>query len=191
MVSDAQGLFFVGTLGTMLAAYLLVVSRETLSKLARHAAFWAVVFLGTTFGLLWPRLETGSLPKQAIFTADHRVETERAYDGHYYLTLSLNGTPVDFVIDTGATSVVLTHEDAVRVGMDLDALDFSGRATTANGVVRSAKVKVNEVALGPIRDLGMDVWINRGEMQHSLLGMSYLSRFERIEISSGTLSLER
>ena len=102
------------------------------------------------------------------------MEVPRAFDGHYYLTLDLNGVPVDFVVDTGATDMVLTRADAARIGLDPDALAYTGVAGTANGQVRTARVRLDEVSLGGILDRNLPASVNEGVMDTSLLGMSYL-----------------
>ena len=115
----------------------------------------------------------------------------RARDGHYYLTLQINGNPIRFVVDTGATEMVLTQADAARVGLDLDSLNYLGRANTANGEVRTAFVRLDQVALGGIVDQNVPAVVNEGEMEGSLLGMGYLQRWGRIEIAGGELVLTR
>jgi aspartyl protease family protein len=95
------------------------------------------------------------------------------------------------VVDTGATELVLSRSDAERAGLDTEALIYSGQAFTANGMVQTAPVVLETIALGKAIDLGVPAVVNGAEMQDSLLGMSYLQRFDRIEISGGTLVLER
>jgi aspartyl protease family protein len=98
---------------------------------------------------------------------------------------------VQFVIDTGATDIVLSHSDAQRVGLQLENLAYVGRAMTANGEVRTAPVRLDSIALGPVKDTHIPAWVNQGEMGHSLLGMSYLQRWSKIEIGGGALVLTR
>ena len=95
----------------------------------------------------------------------------------YHLTLVINGVPVHTIVDTGASDLVLTRTDAERVGLLLNELIFAGRANTANGRVETAHVKLDKVSLGPIEDRLVPALVNGGEMNRSLLGMSYLSRF--------------
>jgi len=85
--------------------------------------------------------------------------------------------------------MVLSMEDARRAGLDPDALAFAGSARTANGVVPTAFTRVDEIALGPVVFNGVRVAVNGGEMRGSLLGMSFLSRFERLEIEDNRLRL--
>ena len=119
------------------------------------------------------------------------VEIPRSFDGHYYVTVMMNNTPVDFVIDTGATEIVLTQEDARRIGIDIDHLAFSGRAQSANGTVSTASARIATVSLGPFTDRNVRVAVNGGEMPGSLLGMSYLNRFNKVSIEGGKLVITR
>jgi aspartyl protease family protein len=122
---------------------------------------------------------------------DGRIEIPLGRDGHYHLTLRLNDQPVDFVIDTGATDLVLSLADARRIGLDPAALVFSGQATTANGVVRTARVRIPKVEIGGAVETDVPASVTEGEMDGSLLGMSYLTRFARIEITGNRMILER
>ena len=119
------------------------------------------------------------------------IALPRAPDGHYYVTAEMNGTEIDFLVDTGASDIVLSRKDAARIGFDLDELAFLGSARTANGVVPIAYSRLKTIRLGPYLDQGISVSINGGEMDKSLLGMSYLGRFGRIEIAQDQLILRR
>jgi len=87
--------------------------------------------------------------------------------------------------------MVLTKEDAQRAGIDLADLQFYGRASTANGEVRTAPVRIDQISIGGIRDADVRAFVNEGEMFQSLLGMSYLQRWDRLEISDGQMVLSR
>ena len=98
---------------------------------------------------------------------------------------------MDFIVDTGATQVVLSQRDAKRIGLDPDGLRYSGMARTANGTVRTAPVTLDRVGLEGMIDRNVSAVVNEGAMDGSLLGMSYLRRFGRIEIAGNQLVLER
>ena len=115
----------------------------------------------------------------------------RARDGHYYLTLDINNVPVEFVVDTGASQVVLTQDDAKRIGLNPSSLSYLGTASTANGTVRTAAVRLDTVSLGAITDTSVRAVVNDGQMFGSLLGMTYLSNFDSITIKDGQLILSR
>ena len=119
------------------------------------------------------------------------ITIPRHFDGHYYLTLDINGQPTDFIVDTGATDIVLNRADAAAAGLDPDKLSFLGRASTANGDVRTAQVRLDTVAIGPHEDTNVPAVVNDGELWQSLLGMGYLQRWGRIEITGGEMTLSR
>lgn len=111
-------------------------------------------------------------------------------DGHYYARAEINGRPVDVMVDTGATMVALTYEDAERAGLSLRPSDFTGRVSTANGMAAVAPVMLARVTIGRItvRDVRAAV-CERGKLEKTLLGMSFLSRLERVDINQRRLTL--
>ena len=119
------------------------------------------------------------------------VTVPRAMNGHYYLELRVNGEPIMFTVDTGATDMVLSHDDAKKAGIDPENLAYLGSAGTANGLVRTARVMLGEVALENIVDRDVRAVVTDGDLGSSLLGMTYLQRFSRIEIAGDELILTR
>ena len=99
--------------------------------------------------------------------------------------------PIRFVVDTGATGVVLRKADATAAGINIEELAFLNEAMTANGPVRIASVRTDSFGLEGAEIPRFRVDVNEGQMSQSLLGMSYLQTFKRIEISGGTLLLVR
>jgi len=189
---DLPRLVYLVILITVLGSWFVVHNRQSLGKVAQQAIAWGLIFIGViaVYGL-WGDIRQTVRPRQSVVSADNTVDVPRAPDGHYYMTLMVNDVPIDFLIDTGASQVVLTSEDAVKVGIDPDDLAYSGRAMTANGEVRTAPVRLESVKLGPISDSDIRAWVNAGEMEQSLLGMSYLQRWSRIEITGQGLRLTR
>jgi aspartyl protease family protein len=169
----------------------IVAGRNNMGKMAQQAAIWALIFVGVigAYGL-WEDITNDVNPRQAILS-ESTIAVPRRNDGHYHLTLDVNGTAIDFVIDTGASQVVLSQRDAARIGIDANSLNYSGAASTANGVVRTAPVALDQVTLGDITDRNVPAVVNGGDMDNSLLGMTYLGLYSRIEISNGELVLNR
>ncbi len=165
--------------------------RGNLTRSLQHIAAWALIFVGLIAGYgLWNDIRGQIAPMQAVME-DGRVELPVGRDGHYHATLVINGTAIDFIVDTGASDIVLTREDAARAGIDVAGLTFFGQAQTANGSVETAPVTLGSVAFGPVTDTGVRAVVNGGEMAGSLLGMAYLHGFSRIEIEAGKLVLTR
>lgn len=154
----------------------------------RQIVLWVVIFAGATFAANW-WLEGQGGVQQVV--SGGRVEIPVGRDGHFHVTAELNGTPIRFVVDTGASTVALSQADARAIGMDPDDLAYIGTAMTANGRVRTANVKIEDFAIGEIVDRNVPAVVIGGEMPGSLLGMSYLRRFGRVSFESNLLVLER
>lgn len=176
----------------VVGSWVFVQTRQGLSTALQQLAIWVFIFLGVIAGYgLWEDIRQTVRPQQSVMSEAGRVIVPRAPDGHYYLTLTVNEAPVEFLVDTGASEVVLSTDDARRAGLEPETLAYLGRANTANGVVRTASVRVDQLSLGEIRDHNLRVSVNQGEMDKSLLGMSYLQRWSSIEIRNGALVLTR
>ena len=185
-------LAYLVLLGSVLVFWFVVQNRQSLSKTLQQVAAWGLIFLGVIAVIgIWDDISRTVRPTQAVIAETGRIEVPRAPDGHYYMTLGINGAPVTFMVDTGASEMVLSAADALRAGIDLDGLAFTGRAMTANGVVRTAPVRLDTVELGPHLDRDLRAWVNSGDMEQSLLGMTYLQRWRHIEIADGALVLTR
>jgi len=189
---DIATFVYLVLLGTVIGGWLIVANRGRLGKLAQYFAIWSFIFIGAivTAGL-WSDIRETVTPRQSVMMDGARIELPRSVDGHYYVTLDVNGAPIRFVVDTGATDMVLSHGDAERAGIKFDRLVFSGRAFTANGTVQTAPVVLDSVSVGGITDRGVRAVVNGTDMRDSLLGMSYLQRFSRVEIAGARMVLER
>lgn len=186
--SDLGRLTYLLLLLAAVGGWIIVEYRGRLGFALRTALAWGMIFLGVMAGYaLWQDIRGDVMPRQAVMEGDE-VVLPRAPDGHYYVTLQINGEDVEFVVDTGATNVVLSQGDARRLGIDPASLAFSGMASTANGTVRTARVTLPEVRLGGLVDRDLRAYVTDGEMDISLLGMDYLGRF-RIAIENDEMVL--
>lgn len=187
----------IGRLGYLIlllvavGSWFLTQRRESLSKLLQQAMIWVFLFLGVIAAIgMWGDIRQTVLPQQSVHTTG-QIELPRAPDGHYYLTAMVNGAPIRFVVDTGASGIVMTIDDAKRAGIDPEQLAFVGQAMTANGPVKTARVVLEDFTVVPYEDSKILAWVNGGKMDTSLLGMSYLQRYAKIEITPGSLLLTR
>lgn len=182
---------YLGLLAAVIGGSYLISQRGNLGKVAQQASIWGLIFVGVIAAVgMWGDISRTVTPRQAVIS-ESQIVVPQAPDGHYYLTVEINGAPIPFVVDTGATQVVLTQADARRAGLDPASLRYLGQANTANGVVRTAPVWLDTVELGPFQDSRVRASVNAGEMQGSLLGMSYLNLFDSLEFRSGELILSR
>lgn len=173
------------------AGWVLVEFRRRIGEALRVSIAWGLIFCGVAAGYgLWHDMGGFTVPPPQMVSTAGEITIPRASDGHYYVTLDINGTPIRFLADTGASNMVLTQADAMALGIDPESLVYLGEAATANGTVRTARVKLPSVTLGPYTDTGFPAWVNRGDMQGSLLGMEYLRLF-RVEIAADQMILRR
>ena len=185
-------LVYLVALLALVGGWFFMQTREGLNKTLQHAAVWGLIFFGGAVAVgLWQDIQRDSRPGLVSLSQSGQIILPRARDGHYYLTAEINDAAVRFVVDTGATDIVLTAEDAQRAGLDSAALSYLGRANTANGEVRTAFVRLDKVQLGDHTDRDVGAVVNEGDMRQSLLGMGYLQRWGRIEITGGEMILTR
>jgi aspartyl protease family protein len=176
-------------LGAVLGSFI-AMGRANLGKTAQQAAIWVLIFLGAIAAVgLWDDIR-GSLAPRAAIIGDGRIEVPVAPDGHFYLTATVDGADITFVVDTGASDIVLTEADARAAGVPTENLSYTGRAQTANGTVTTAPVTLDSLTLGGVTDRAVSAVVNGGDLDTSLLGMAYLSRY-RMTFSDRTLTLER
>ncbi len=145
-------------------------------------AFLAVTMLGIALGLLLPGGKPRAAPPAtiaAVATADQPRETvlERADNGHFFTVADVNGEPIKFVVDTGATTVALTEDDARRAGITFDPGQFDVVGSGASGAVRGQQVLLKDVVLDGKRVSGIHALVLDG-LTVSLLGQNYLRRYD-------------
>ncbi|MCC0046323.1 MAG: TIGR02281 family clan AA aspartic protease [Rhodobacteraceae bacterium] len=188
---DFGRLAYLALLLLAVGGYFVAQARRNLGRTAQQAAIWVFIFIGVIVAYgLWGDLRRTALPEQTRVVGDG-IEVAASDDGHYYLTAEVNGARVLFVVDTGASQIVLTARDAERAGLDPAGLGYFGSAQTANGMVRTAPVRLERFTLGPFEDRNLPAVVNAGDLDTSLLGMSYLGRFRTLAISGDRLHLTR
>jgi len=109
--------------------------------------------------------------------------------GHYYVTADVGGAEIRFLVDTGASLIALSADDAERIGLEPDSLDYNGVVQTANGTTRVAPVTLDEVRIGQMEVDRVEAIVSQAPMGMSLLGMSFLRRLEGYRVEDGNLVL--
>ncbi len=110
-------------------------------------------------------------------------------NGQFMVDAVVDGVEIRFLVDTGATSVVLTAQDAERLGYRLDGLEYSERFQTANGEILGAPVVLPELRIGDLEIEDVRSSVIRAPLSTSLLGMTFLSRLESFEVRDEGLVL--
>lgn len=132
--------------------------------------------------------ETSDAPALDQTVGDAQVT--KAADGHYWAQGQVDGTEVRFLVDTGASVVALTGEDAKRLGFDPQFLTFNVPVHTAGGEARAARIHLSSLSVGGARVEDVDAMVVQQGLSTSLLGMSYLGRLSRFEATPQALVLK-
>ena len=118
------------------------------------------------------------------------VEIPRGRGGEFALRARINGVPAPMVVDTGATSVVLTYETAKAAGLPLELLDYDVDVETAGGHTKAARLTLDRLAIGKLVERSVPALVvPHGQMKTNLLGMSFLDRLESWEVHADRLML--
>jgi aspartyl protease family protein len=135
-----------------------------------------------------PAVAAAVAPEAVPTTAD-AASISKASDGHFWAEAEVNGERVRFLVDTGATAVALTAQDARRLGYATKDLDYAYTVTTASGPARAAAVKLATVSVAGAKVQNVDALVIEEGLDTSLLGMTYLGRLSRFEATRSALIL--
>jgi aspartyl protease family protein len=141
-------------------------------------------------------LETSRPPNRAAAPVrsapgNRIVEIKAGAHGHYFTSAEVNGRSVDVLVDSGASIVALTYDDARRAGVFVRGSDYTQRVSTANGFARVAPVVLDRISIGAITVRHVPAAVTEpGLLATSLLGMSFLARLQRVDMRAGTLLLQ-
>lgn len=121
--------------------------------------------------------------------AGEAASIAKAADGHFWAEADVNGRRVRFLVDTGASAVALTIEDARRLGLDPTTLNYEYSVQTASGQARAAQVQLDSISVAGARVEDVEAFVIESGLETSLLGMTYLGRLSRFEASRSALIL--
>lgn len=198
---DFAELLYLGVLGVVIGAGVLF-SGIRFGAAARSLAIWAAIALALVAGYQYryelqdvaSRLTAGLVPGSPVSSvgADGTdlVMLDKMANGHFEVRAIFDGTPVRTLIDTGASSTVLSAEDAARVGYEPGQLDFIVPIMTANGTARAARVTVEELRVGSISRRNLPVLVAEpGRLAQSLLGINFIGTLSGFDMRGERLIL--
>jgi aspartyl protease family protein len=180
-----------------LGAAVLTMFRERFTQAVTAALLWVVVGLVLVIGYSY-RYEVGNVADRVmaelvpghVISHGRTVEVARTNGGDFDISARVNGIKVPMVLDTGASSVVLTQQDAKAAGLPLDMLNYTVSIDTANGRTRAAQVTLDRLAVGGLEERSVEALIVQpGQLRTSLLGMSFLNRLQSWQVSGDRLIL--
>lgn len=170
----------------------------------RHALIWFALVAALVTGYAYrdevsgiARRVAGEVlpPGEAISVAtgdvgERAVRLRKHPGGHFVVRGNVNGAAVEMLVDTGASSVVLKPADAEKAGIDTSSLSFTIPVSTANGATYAAPVRLKSITIGPIELTDVEALVAKpGNLNESLLGMSFLRRLRSYEFSGDFLTL--
>jgi aspartyl protease family protein len=175
----------------------LVVFRKHLTRALEAALFWAVIGLLLAVGYAYraelheagDRVMAELIPGRAA-THGHIVEIVRSKGGDFSVHTSVNGAKIAMLLDTGASSVILTQEAAKAAGLPTDLLAYTVNVDTANGRTQAAPVTLDRIAVGGLTEREVPALVvQAGGLKSNLLGMTFLNRLESWEVRGDKLRL--
>ena len=179
-----------------------IVRRREMGQMARNALIWLVIILALATAYLYRydlqsvagRVSGGLIPGSVV-TRDgadglSEVVVQKGLGGHFSIRAEINGDPVDMLVDTGATTIALSFEDAEALGLDPSSLSFTRTVMTANGPAQAAAVRLDQLAIGPILRQDVRATVSaEGALGQSLLGMNFLGDLASFEMRRDELIL--
>ena len=189
--SQAQ-LFYLIILGGAVLLWTLRSYAGRMSQAVQHAAIWGLIFVGVIIAIGFKDV----LIAQLFDDEPQRVSADtlvlmRDRGGQFYASVEVNGRDIRFLVDTGASDLVLSRQDAEVAGIEMDNLSFFITSLTANGEVKSAPVRLDSVAMGGFVDYDVPARVNGGELDISLLGMTYLDKYQSLRVEGDNMYLTR
>ena len=194
---DSGSLALKLALAIFVGGLVITLYRERLSKALEALLFWAVLGLLLVVGYSY-RFELRDVGDRVIaelmpgHVASHgrRVEVVRGHGGDFAVGAHINGARVPMVLDTGASSVVLTQEAAKAAGLPLEVLVYNVNVDTANGRTRAAPVTLDRLAVGGLTERAVPALVAQpGQLKNNLLGMTFLNRLESWEVRGDRLRM--
>ena len=181
----------------LITGVLIALFRDRLTKALEAAVLWIVIALLLMLGYTY-RFQLHDIADQVmaelipgrIADSGRTVALARAQSSDFQITTDINGHSIPMILDTGASSVVLTNEAAKAVGLPVEVIKYTVNIATANGHTKAAEVTLDRVAVGSIVERAVPALIAQpGQLKTSLLGMSFLNRLQSWEVRGDKLVL--
>lgn len=187
--NDTGSLIYLGVLGAILI-FSFLSWKNSFSKFIRFGLIWFVIFLlAILLALFWENYLYKKTNVDNLKNGQNELVLTRSGDGHFYINLDINNHPIDFLVDTGASSIILSNNDGKKLGFDKEALKYWKSANTANGEILISPIILDQIKMGPISYSNVKAFISQKNMKKSLLGMSFINRFKKLEINQSKMTI--
>jgi aspartyl protease family protein len=182
----------------LIMSYGMINRKEmSLKKIVKYFLIWSLIGLiiialyayRFEFNNFKERISGEINPTSAQLNQQGQLIINISDDSHFYVKILINKKPILFMVDTGASDIVLNLQDAIKIGINPKNLIFNRQFQTANGRVLGASIILKEVEISGIKFRDVKASVTQGEMGVNLLGMSFLRRFDKYEFYQDRLIL--
>jgi aspartyl protease family protein len=182
----------------LIMSYGMINRKEmSLKKIVKYFLIWSLIGLiiialyayRFEFNNFKERISGEINPTSAQLNQQGQLIINISDDSHFYVKILINKKPILFMVDTGASDIVLNLQDAIKIGINPKNLIFNRQFQTANGRVLGASIILKEVEISGIKFRDIKASVTQGEMGVNLLGMSFLRRFDKYEFYQDRLIL--
>jgi aspartyl protease family protein len=166
------------------------VGKMALAWVAIFAAMFAIFSFRFEFQAIWERVKSDFAGTAGQSVSGEAIELKRQDDGHYWLQVEVNGNPVRFMIDSGATITAVNAETAAQARIAVDSDGYPIIISTANGRVSAQRGVVQSMQIGPHRLVDHNVVVSESFGDTNVLGMNFLDSMKSWKVEGNVMTLQ-
>jgi aspartyl protease family protein len=166
------------------------VGKMLLAWIAIFAALFAIFSFRFEFQAIWERVKSDFAGTANQNVSGETIEIKRDDDGHYWLLVELNGNPVRFMIDSGATTTAINADTAAETKIEVDSGGYPVIISTANGRVTAQRGVVQSMKVGPHKLLDHNVVVSKSFGETNVLGMNFLDSMQSWKVEGNIMTLQ-
>ncbi len=166
------------------------VAKMSLAWIAIFAGLFALFSFRNEFNFIWERVKSDIAGTANQKLVGKELRLVRDDNGHFNVRTKVNGQPVDFLVDTGATTTAMSIESARDAGVQVDISDIPMIVSTANGNAKSWRAKISNFDVAGIQIKDHNVLVGEGLRDINLLGMNFLNSLSSWKVEGNEMILK-
>jgi aspartyl protease family protein len=166
------------------------VAKMALAWVAIFAAMFAIFSFRFEFQAIWERVKADLAGTAGQTVSGEAIELKRQDGGHYWLQVEINGNPVKFMIDSGATTTAMNAATATETGVDVDTSGYPVMIETANGTVTAKRGVVQSMEIGSHKLADHNVVVSESFGETNVLGMNFLDGMKSWKVEGNIMTLQ-
>ena len=197
-MTEDQNINLIFAVGALVLVGSVLFSRQIgFKKIARYSSVWLLIFLVTIIGFsyqteissVWDRVSSELTGKSQQQVVGNDLIIRQSTDGHFWIDSNVNGKPVRFLIDSGATITAMSANTASQADIEINSVSFPVSLTTANGLVEADRGEIGTLNIGPLVMYQLPVVVSEAFGETNVLGMNFLNRMESWSVEGGNMVL--